>query len=209
MGPISTLVDLEAAAPEKKSALNRVCPAHHVKLSQSYKCPGTGNEPEHDVPWNTWKMGVPTDDGYRIVNTETKPKNEKSTGLKLIPVPREQLENATFEGKGAYYALPSNEHMYETWGIFAKVVQGDVALIARGALRAGAGTDKLWRVTTFNGYLVLREILFPDNLKPAPIERGTEADDEMLELVSQFVDKLRTDWSDFDSSDNMAARLES
>ena len=209
LGPISTQVDLEAAAPTKKSPLNRICPEHTVKLSQNYQCPGTGEAEAHDVPWNTWRMGLPTEDGYKVVNTETKPKNESSTGLKLTPVPRAELESSTFEGPGLYYAKPSSEHQYETWGIFSKLADTDMAFVARGALRKGTGTEKLWRVTSFNGYLVLREILFPDNLNPAPVERGTSADDEMLGLVGQFVEKLRTDWVDFDSSDAMAARLES
>lgn len=206
LGPISTQVDLEAAAPTKKSPLNRICPQHTIKLSQSYKCPGTGEAEAHEVPWNTWRMGKPTEDGYTVVNEETKPTVESSPGLKVTPVPREQLESSTFEGPGLYYAKPSSEHQYETWGIFAKLVEGDTALVARGALRKG--TEKLWRVTSFNGYLVLREILFPENLRPSPVERGSEADDEMLGLVGQFVDKMHTEWVDFDSSDAMATRLE-
>jgi hypothetical protein len=152
-------------------------------------------------------MGVPIDGGYRILEEETKPKVEAASGFKMVPVPRDQLESATFEGTSVYYARPSNEHAYETWGAFEALVKGDTALVCRGAIRKGTGTDKLWRVSSFNGYLVLREIRFPENLNPAPVERGTEADPVTLELLETFVEKMKIEWSDFDSEDKMAKRL--
>jgi len=204
---MSTQVDLVSVKPSKKSELNRVCPEHTVKLNQTYHCPGTKDAKAHPVAWGTWNMGAPTEDGYRVVPQDTKPTVEGVGGLKLVPVPREQLENATFEGEGVYYAQPSNEHQYQAWGALSSIADSDVALVAKGALRKGS-REPLWRVSTFNGYLVLREIHFPENINPPPAERGEQADDEMMELVSKFVEGLVVDWGDFDSSDSMAARIE-
>ncbi len=208
LGPISTLVDLETVAPTVKSGANRICPDHVTKLSQAYKCPGTSEAEAHEVPWGTWKMGMPTDDGYRVLNTAAKPAVEAASGFQLVPVPRDQLESATFEGAGVYYAKPSNEHAWQTWGAFEALVRGTTAFVCRGAIRKGAGTEKLWRVASFNGYLVLREIRFPENLKPSPVERGIEADPATLELLEGFIEKMKVEWSEFDSEDKVAKRLE-
>jgi len=152
-------------------------------------------------------MGYETADGYRIVDDAVRPKVEASGGLVLTPVPKKDLEAATLEGDGLYYATPSNEHVESTWAIFNKLVNGKTALVTKGALRAGTNTEKLWRVTTFNGYLVLREIRFPENLKPSPEAISKKVDKDTYELVMQFADKLSTEWSDFDSTDTMAARM--
>ncbi len=207
LGPISTSVDLETVAPKKSSGLNRLCPDHTVKLSQKYKCPGTSDADEHEVVWGSWDMGYETADGYKIVDEAAKPEVESVGGLALTPVPKKDLESATLEGDGLYYAKPSNAHAESTWAIFNKLVSGKTALIARGALRKGTNTEKLWRVTTFNRYLVLREIRFPENLKPSPEAISKKVDKATYELVAQFADKLTTEWSDFDSTDTMSARM--
>ncbi len=207
LGPISTQVDLESVAPRIKSGLNRVCPTHMVKLSQLHECSGTKDAESHKVPTGEWEMGVEHDGTYKVVDKETRPKVEASGGLSLIPVPKKDLEAATFEGDAIYYAKPSTEHAVETWAIICKIVAGKTALIAKAALRAGMNTEKLWRVTTFNGYLVLREIRFPENVKATPDTPNTKVDKATYDLVMQFVEKLSTDWVDFDATDAGAQRL--
>ena len=153
-------------------------------------------------------MGMETADGWTVVPVEERPKAEKVSGLTLTPVPRKELDSSTLEGHGLYYAKPSNEHAEKVWALLNKIVSGSkVALVSRGAIRAGANTDKLWRVTTFNGYLVLREIRFPENIKPSPEAVQAKASKEDLAMVNMFVEKISTDWSDFDSEDKMSARI--
>jgi hypothetical protein len=208
LGLISTTVDLMTVQPSVRSGLNRICPDHSIKLSQQYKCPGTRDADEHTVPWNTWNMGMETGDGWQVVPVEERPKAEKVSGLTLTPVPRKELDSATLEGHGLYYAKPSNEHSEKVWALFHKIVSGSkIAFVSRGAIRSGANTDKLWRLTTFNGYLVLREIRFPENIKPSPEAVKAKVDKGDLAMVSTFVDKMSTDWSDFDSEDKMSARI--
>lgn len=152
-------------------------------------------------------MGVPSEDGYRVVDVETRPKVVAASGLTLVPVPRQQLQDATFDGESLFYAAPSNDHMAETWGMFKYLAESDVALLAKGALRSGVGTEKIWRLDSFNGYLVLREVVFPEYIKPIPEAQGRDPDADTVELVNKFVNTLLTDWSDFDSKDTMAARV--
>ena len=206
LGPISTSVDLETVAPKVKTGLNRICPEHSVKLSQKYQCPGTGTADEHTVTWGSWNVGREGADGFVVVDVDKKPSVEGVGGLSLTPVPKKGLEASTLEGEGMYYAVPSTEHAQATWAIFRKLVAGKTTLVARGALRKGV--EKLWKITTFDDYLVLREVIFPENLKPSPEAVGTKVDKETYDLVNQFVENLSTDWDDFDSSDTMAARME-
>jgi hypothetical protein len=207
LGLISASVDLNTVAPRTTSGLNRICPDHAIKLKQQYICAGTETDEGHVVPWGTWDMGAETGDGYKVVNQEARPRVEGASGLSLVPVPRKDLEAATFEGDGIYYASPSSELVQESWAILNKVVQGKSALIAKGALRAGTNTEKIWRLTTFNGYLVLREIRFPENIKPKPEMPKAKPDKATMDLVSQFIDKLSVEWSEFDATDTMAARM--
>ena len=207
LGLISASVDLETVAPRVSSGLNRICPDHAVKLKQQYICPGTETDEGHVVAWGTWNMGAETADGYKVVNQDERPRIEGASGLTLVPVPRKDLEASTFEGDSIYYASPSTEFVQESWAILNKVVQGKSALITKGALRAGTNTEKIWRLTTFNGYLVLREIRFPENIKPKPEMPKAKPDKATMELVNQFVDKLSVEWSDFDATDTMAARM--
>ena len=85
--------------------------------------------------------------------------------------------------------------------------KGKVALIAKGALRKGTHTEKIWRLTTFNGYLVFREVKFPENIKPSPVVPKVKLDKVQLGMVEQIIDALTIEWSAFDASDSMAARM--
>lgn len=208
MGLISASVDLITVQPSARSGLNRICPDHSIKLSQQYKCPGTADDDTHVVQWGTWNMGMESAEGWTVVPTEARPKAEKVSGLTLTPVPRKELDGATLEGGGLYYAKPSNEHQEKAWALLTKVVSGSkVALVSRGAIRSGANTDKLWRLTTFNGYLVLREIRFPENIKPSPEAPKAKIDKEELAMVNTILDGMSVDWADFDSEDKMSARI--
>jgi hypothetical protein len=208
LGLISASVDLDTVAPRAASGLNRICPDHAVKLKQQYNCPGSEDAESHLIPWGTWDMGAETGDGYKVVNQEERPRVEGASGLTLVPVPRKDLESSTFEGDAIYYAMPSTEFVQESWAILNKVVQGaKVALITKGALRAGTNTEKIWRLTSFNGYLVLREIRFPQGIKPRPEIPKAKPDKATMDLVSQFIDKLSVEWDEFDATDTMAARM--
>lgn len=208
LGLISVSVDLTTVAPRKASGLNRLCPDHTVKLSQKYKCPGTAESDEHEVAWGSWNMGYETADGYTVVNVEDKPSIEASGGLSLVPVPAKDLESATFEGEAIYYAEPSNEHVEQTWQVLNAVLKkGKVALISKGALRKGTNTEKIWRLTRFNEYLVLREIRFPDNVKAAPEAPSGKLNRDLVTMAHTVIDSVTAKWEDFDSSDSMAARM--
>jgi non-homologous end joining protein Ku len=208
LGLISTSVDLETVIPKSTSGLSRICPDHSVKLNQKYQCKGTDEVEAHDVTWGEWNMGRETAEGWTVVDQETRPTVEGSKGFSLVPVPVKDLESATIEGDSVYYASPSNEHAEQSWAVFNAVVKkGKVALITKGALRKGTFTEKIWRLTSFNGYLVFREVKFPENIKPSPEVPKVKLDKVQLGMVQQIVDAMTTEWTEFDASDNMSARM--
>jgi len=208
LGLISAQVDLDVVAPRQRTGLSRICREHHVKLNQKYVCQGTADAEPHDVPWGEWELGMDTGDGWKIPKVEEKPEVEVKAGLTLVPVPRKDLEAHTIEGEGMYYAEPSNDLALQTWTILNKIVaKGKVALVAKAAIRGGTN-EKIWRLGTFNNYLVLREIRFPEAIMPAPAIKEFKVDRDTLAMAESFIEGLTKEWADFDTTDEMARRME-
>ncbi len=204
LGPIVASVNLLPVLPSIKSDTHRYCAKHHVRLNQHYVC--LDGEDSHNVEWGQWVLGADTADGFKLVTETSKPKVDKTDSLTLTPVPTKEIEANTIEGSAIYYAQPSTAAGHQAWAIIHKVVKtGKTALIAKGALRAGR--EKLWRITTFRGYLVLREIVFPDNITDTPENVDFKVDAATTKLVSEFVDNLMTSWEDVDTTDSMEERI--
>jgi len=206
LGPIQAAVNLLPVLPSIKSDTHRYCAEHHIRLNQHYVCLNVEGEDSHGVEWNTWVLGADTADGFKLVDADTKPKVDKTDALTLTPVPAREIEANTIEGSAIYYCQPSTAAGHQAWAIIHKVVKnGKTALITKGALRAGR--EKLWRVTTFRGYLVLREIVFPSTITDTPENVDFKVDAPTAKLVAEFVDNLMTSWEDVDTMDNMEERI--
>ncbi len=206
LGPIQAVVNLLPVLPSIKSDTHRYCAEHHIRLNQHYVCLNIDGEEAHGVEWNTWVLGADTADGFKLVDADTKPKVDKTDALTLTPVPTKEIEANTIEGPAIYYCQPSTAAGHQAWAIIHKVVKtGKTALIAKGALRAGR--EKLWRVTTFREYLVLREIVFPESITDTPENVDFKVDAPTAKLVTEFVGNLMTSWEDVDTVDNMEDRV--
>ena len=207
LGLVSVSVSLENVTPTSKSGMHRLCPTHHERLNQQYRCPGKGDEEAHNIEWGQWVMGGDTDKGYVIVDEGNKPDIESVNGLSLVPVPAKELEDNTIEGDALYYCKPSSEASLETWAVLRKVVgSGKLALVAKGALRKNS--EKIWRVTVFRDYLVLREVLFPDRIADTPEAIDFKVPAATMKLVTQYVDSMMTTWAKMDTTDNRRQQLE-
>ena len=66
---------------------------------------------------------------------------------------------------------------------------------------------RLWKVTTFRGYLVLREVVFPNNITDTPESVDFKVDAATNKLVNQFVDNLMTSWEDVDTTDSLEDQI--
>jgi non-homologous end joining protein Ku len=177
-------------------------------LNQTYVCLNLEeNEGKaHGVEWGQWVLGADTADGFKIVNQDEKPKIDKTDALILTPVPTKEIEANTIEGSAIYYAQPSSAAGHQAWAIMHKVVRtGKTTLMTKGALRSGR--EKLWKVTTFREYLVLREIVFPENITDTPETVDFKVDAATNKLVNQFVENLMTSWEDVDTTDTLEDQI--
>lgn len=197
---IQVQVDLQTVVPSQRSGLKRLCPDHHQPVKQSYACP-------EGHPITEWVSGQETTEGWKIVKPDERPNFDANDALELIPVPAHELDEHTFAGSAIYYCQPTSSVTHEAWGVLHKILtKGKVALITKGALRKGA--QKLWRVDVFRDYLVLREVVFPENIKAVPEQVETKIPKATMDLVNQFIDKLMVSWDKFDASDETRKRID-
>lgn len=199
---LQTQVDLHAVRPGRSdTSLKRLCPNHHQPLKQSMKC----LEGPHDV--DTWVMGRENPDGWQIVEG-SRPEFEAADVLELTPVPATDLEANTFYGESIYYAQPSNLAGLQAWQVLHDLLaKHKIALVAKAALRRGS-TEKLWRLDLFRGYIVLRELVYPDDIRDVPEQETVKLARPLVALVNQFVDQLVTKWDNFDTTNVGRERLE-
>lgn len=206
LGPIQAAVNLLTVLPSVKSDTHRYCPEHRLRLNQHYVCLNIDGEEAHNIEWGQWVLGADTTDGFKLVDQDSKPKVDRTDALVMTPVPTKEIEANTIEGPAIYYCQPSTAAGHQAWAIMHKVVRsGKTTLITKGALRAGR--EKLWKVTTFRDYLVLREIVFPENITDTPENVDFKVDAATSKLVGQFVDNLMTSWEDVDTTDSMEERI--
>jgi non-homologous end joining protein Ku len=66
----------------------------------------------------------------------------------------------------------------------------------------------MWRVTVFRDYLVLQELIFPDQITDTPEKVDFKVDAATTKLVGEFVENLMTSWDDLDTTDTMEERIE-
>jgi non-homologous end joining protein Ku len=180
-----------------------LCEEHHVPLKQYLQCPGTDDaEPHNDV---NIVRGVEAPDGWVILTTpkptaeEVKPEIDKKA-LNLYPIPASEVEANTVVGESIYYLAPSTAASYQVWAILAAIVKK-----GKGAFTPN---EKMYRLESFRGYLVLRELVFPDKISETPPTPEVKVDRAMAGLVEQFVDNLVAPWDAFDSSDTNAKRFD-
>lgn len=200
---IQTQVDLFSVVPsQQRDSLHRMCPTHKVRLVQAHKCP----EGDHEVASTEWVMGRENGSVLQIAPATAKPQVEAQDVLELKPVPASEVNASTFEGNGIYYAKPSAATSQAWLALQAILEKGKIALIAKGAFRRGS--DKLWRLQVFNGYLVLREIVFPEDIREAPEPLDTKLEKGTLTLVEQYLEGLITSWDKIDTTNRSREELQ-
>ena len=197
---IQVQVDLQTVVPSTRSSLRRLCPEHHLPIKQSYACP-------EGHPITEWVNGKETAEGWKIVKPEDRPDFDADDALELVPVPADELEARTFAGNGMYYCQPTSTVGHEAWSVLHKVLtKGKIAFITKGALRKGG--QKIWRVDVFRDYLVLKELVFPENIKAVPEQVDVRVPKATQTLVDQFIDSLLVEWDKVDTADETAKRIE-
>lgn len=196
---VQTTVDLHAAVPSSKpTGMHRMCPEHKLQLKQTHKCP-EGHEVTEFV------LGRPTGNGLQLAPQSDKPEFEAADVLELRPLPAKQVDDNTFYGGAIYYMKPHPATMQAWLALQSIVEKGKTALVAKGALRRG--NEKMWRVDSFRDYLVLREIVFPEDIRDVPEEVNDKLEKGTVGLITQFLENLETTWESLDTVDRSREQL--
>lgn len=213
LGLVNVAVDLYAVRPSTRSSFNRICPEHKTKLGQRLIC--DGGEEEHTVTIAEALSGMPHGNVMKVVTPISKPTFPKDSGFTLTPVPAKDLASASFKENSIYYCQPSGPEWEDAWSVFRSVLnKGKVAFVTKGAIRDGR--QKLWRLDSFNNYLVLTEMVYPQEIRALPGDghagasgRGVpgKPSREALTMMETLVKLQLTPWDEFDSTDANEARL--
>jgi non-homologous end joining protein Ku len=202
LGPIQTPVNLMSAIPSKSGDVHLYCPTHKARISQKLTCSAEGE----DVLYYNTLRGVDTDQGVRILTASERPSIPPSESVNFTPVATAELEQHTTDAEGTYYCIPSIKAGEEAWAIFAKLAADPkVSLVAKAALKKDS--QKLYRLRLFNGYLTLRALQFPDNVKPHPEVPNVKLDRAIWGLVQQFVGQQLATWDSLPTTDDMTEKL--
>lgn len=200
LGPIQTPVNLNSAVPASKGDVHLYCPIHKARVTQFYQCE------QHQLGFYELAKGIETPEGVRLVASADRPKIPPSQSINFRPVPAEQVSQRTLDTDGVYYCSPSIEAGKEAWAIFAKIASDpSICLVARASLTANS--QKLFRLGLFNGYLTLRGMKFPEDVRPHPEMIDATVDPAIWGLVSQFVSQQMADWDAIDTENQVATRL--
>lgn len=196
---VQTTVDLHSAVPSQKpTGMHRMCPEHKLRVSQTHKCP-EGHEVENFI------LGKPTPNGVKLAPDDPKPESEADDVLELRPVPAKEVDDNTFYGKSIYYMKPHPATVQAWLALQSIVSKGKVALVTKGALRRGS--EKMWRIDSFRDYLVLREMVFPEDIRAVPEEVEDKLEKGTISLISQFLENLETTWDNIDTVDRSREEL--
>lgn len=205
LGPIGAMVDINSVIPSSKpTGLRRLCPEHHTPLNMAMKC--VSEETEHIVEWNTWVNGkeVP---GMKWAIVEDAPRFSADSEVQLVVVQAKEVDAATFM-EGSVYYLESDSHTTDAWELLRRFASDPkLAVIGKATFRAGP-TRKMWRLTTFRGFLVLRELKFPEAIRETPEMPTVKLAKELVAMAKQYVEANTVQFAKFDSGNEAIAQFE-
>lgn len=194
-------VDVNSVIPSASKSggqTKMICTEHQAGVKQQYLC----EEGDHHLYPNETGRGVPMGDGkFRVLEKHDRPQVPKVEVLELTPVPTKELTDNTVEGESFYYLTPTTDADKALYGVVQKLADlPKMTFITRGPLRTST-IDKMWRVETFRGTLVLREMKFPSQINKAPDFEVDSVDKATYDLAKQFVGTLLTTWDKVDTHD--------
>lgn len=214
LGLVTVQVDLYSTKAAARSNFNRICPTHMTRVSQKIVC--TAGDEEHTLSQAECLSGMPNGNTMKVVTPDSKPTFPKDTGFALTPVTVKELDQATYMGSSVYYCQPSGLDHTAAWSAVRAILdKGKIAFVAKGSIREGK--QKLWRLMSFNGYLVLTEMVYPGEIRDLPgagypgaqgLPVPGKPSREHLKMMEQLVLLHLTPWADFDSTDANEPRLE-
>lgn len=194
LGPITASTRLMSVTPSAKDEVKTLCAKHKVPINQIYRCP----EDEELSP-ETVKGLVLGNNSFQVYSPEEAPKFTADDGLTFTAVPAAMFEASCLPLDNNYYVAPEATGVM-AWEVLYKLAQDPKrALITIGALRENS--RKLYRLRTFNEYLVLTAYTFPEHVREAPDRPEVSVPRDMMTLAKKFLDTIEVDWAKYDATD--------
>lgn len=194
LGPITAPTQLLSVIPSQKDEVRTLCKEHKVPINQVYRCPKDG-----EIRPETVKGLSLGGDTYQVYEQEALPDYPADPGITFTAVPAEAFLDACLPAENNYYVAPEATAAM-AWEVFYRLAQDrKLALIGVGALRENS--RKLYRLSTFNGYLTLQSYAFPEHIREAPERPEVSVPRTMMTLARQFLASIEVEWAKFDSTD--------
>ena len=205
LGLVTIPVDLHSVIPSnKRGAGTRVlCQEHMTPIRQVYQCP-TDDQLKPDtvkgIEVTKGKYAIPEDEDTILA----------SEGIELVAVPTADLNEATITGDKLYYLSPPTSSL-QAWEVLFRLARDKKrTLIGQTAIRKNS--RKIYRLTTFNDYLVLQNIEFPEHVREAPPIVHPTVSKAMMAQARKVLEATEIPWEKFDAEDEglkqFRARLE-
>lgn len=190
-GVITAPVSVVSATVRAES-LNVICNQGHkpAKTKQDLFCPECDSRDRSAfVKGKAMGDTVIVIDEQQLAATEA-PEVVKNT-ITLTCHPVDQL-GETLPGEKAYFLKPG-KGSEQAYALVLELIRSrsDVAFVTEFAVRTVAS---FFRLQVFGDALALIEVARPDTVAQAPALPSTAVDPKMLELGSEFVDKLTVDY---------------
>lgn len=200
-GLLSLPVNLYSVIPSNKGKKRKtLCAEHQVPIRQVYQCP----EDEALAP-ETVKAVEVSKGNYLIPEVEEPEEIPADDGIEFVAVPSADVEQATIPTNTLYYLQP-HATAQTAWEILFRLARdAKVTLIGQTALRANS--RKIYRLTTFNDYLVLQGLEFPEHIREAPEREKVTVPKKLMAQAKQVLDAITVTWEDVDTSDEGLRRF--
>lgn len=185
------------------TAFSLACPIDHGGVRQHYAC-DNGHIREDGSPFTEADLArVRVIDGERYPVTKDQIAEVTTSGtvgsVEFRIHPAHQVDAATRHGGAGYRLRPPRKSSAQVAEVYAVLLhlarRSDLAIV--GELAMGRTGSKLYRLSHFDGQLMLDELIRPDELAPVD-DIDVAARDELLAMADKLADTLV---ADFDPSD--------
>lgn len=199
-GLVTIPVDMYSVIPSKKSGARILCKEHQVPIQQAIWCPTEDKRINRE---DTVK-GVETTKG-KFALIEAPEEVPADDGIELVAVPTEDLEQATVTGSTMYYLAPTPLSL-QAWEVLYRIAADKKrTMIGQTAIRKNS--RKIYRVTRFNDFLVLQEVVFPEHIRTAPEVEHPTVPKDMMAMAKDVLEAKSISWESFDAEDEGLKRF--
>jgi DNA end-binding protein Ku len=201
LGLLTVPVNLYAVIPSNKGTeRHTLCAKHKTRIRQVYQCPQDGElNPE------TVKAIEVTKGKYTVVPDDMPIDLPATDGMDIVAVPTKAVQDATIPTDKLYYLEPHKTAL-KAWEILYRLAHDSKrTLIGQATLRANS--QKIYRLTVFNDYLVMQALQFPEHIREAPEAVHVTVEKRLMDEAKRVLNAIEVPWEKFDASDEALRRF--